>query len=374
MDKLYGEFIFAFLFSLTISLNKLFKETGNVKEEYILVAKNLGLTPKEISEQVYWKSVQPKFLKYFEKVHILLSSVLLAFEFVGDTNGIGKVLKEALADSNLTATIIIGIIIIVFILLGNPYNRILSQNIYSLGRLKMIKVKNITKLIFDELGIKQVLLKEISFDIPDGIITSIVAPENSNVSILLKIISGLENSTSGSIVNNSAKKVVYIPSLPSSFPWLNVEQNLMIGKKTGSNNSINSLINMVGLEGYEKYRPHNSSIGFRFRISLARALAQKPSLIILDNAFKFMGSEIRKEIYSIVKDINKSMKTSFLISTMDITEALSLSDNVILMKKEPDELISAKITNLPLSENWIIKNREEFLKIKNNIELFFMGK
>jgi ABC-type nitrate/sulfonate/bicarbonate transport system permease component len=118
-DKLYAEFIFAFLFSLTLSLNKLFKETGNVKEEYILVAKNLGLTPKEISGQVYWKSVQPQFLKYFEKVHILLWSILLAFEFIGNVNGLGKVFQEASADSNLTAIIIFGIIISVFILFGN---------------------------------------------------------------------------------------------------------------------------------------------------------------------------------------------------------------------------------------------------------------
>jgi len=119
MDKLYGELIFAFLFSLTLSLNKLFKETGNVKEEYILVAKNLGLTPKEISEQVYWKSVQPQFLKYFEKVHILLWSILLAYEFIGNANGLGKVFQEASADSNLTAIIIVGIIISIFILFGN---------------------------------------------------------------------------------------------------------------------------------------------------------------------------------------------------------------------------------------------------------------
>jgi ABC-type nitrate/sulfonate/bicarbonate transport system ATPase subunit len=237
--------------------------------------------------------------------------------------------------------------------------------------MKMIEVRNITKVILDELGMKQVLLKEISFDIPDGKIASIVAPEYSNESILLKIISGLEDSTSGSIVNDSAGRIVYIPSLPSSFPWLNVEQNLMIGKKTNSKISMNSFINMVGLEGYEKHRPHNSSIGFRFRISLARALSQNPSLIILDNPFKLMKPEIRQEIYSIVKDINISMKTSFLISTMDITEALSLADIVILMKKEPNELITMQIPDMPLSENWIINNPEKFLKIKNQIELFF---
>jgi len=240
--------------------------------------------------------------------------------------------------------------------------------------MKMIEVKNINKVILDELGMKQVLFQEISFDIPVGKITSIVAPEYSNESILLKIISGLENSTSGSIVNDSAGRIIYIPSLPSSFPWLNVEQNLMIGKKTNSNISTNSFINMVGLEGYEKYRPHNSSIGFRFRISLARALSQNPSLIILDNPFKLMKPEIRKEIYSIVKDINKSLKTSFLISTMDITEALSLADTLILMKKEPVELITLQIPNMPLSENWIINNPEKYLKIQNQIELSFKEK
>jgi ABC-type nitrate/sulfonate/bicarbonate transport system ATPase subunit len=240
--------------------------------------------------------------------------------------------------------------------------------------MKMIEVRKITKVILDELGIKQDLLKEISFDIPDGKITSLVAPEYSNESILLKIISGLENSTSGSIANNSEGRIVYIPALPSSFPWLNVEQNLMIGKKTNSNISMNSYINMVGLEGYEKYRPHNSSIGFRFRISLARALSQNPSLIILDNPFRLMKPEIRREIYSIVKDINKSHKTSFLISTMDITEALSLADTLILMKKEPVELITLQIPDMPLSENWIINNPEKYLKIKNQIELSFKEK
>jgi len=234
----------------------------------------------------------------------------------------------------------------------------------------MIEVRKITKVILDELGIKQDLLKEISFDIPDGKITSLVAPEYSNESILLKIISGLENSTSGSIANNSEGRIVYIPALPSSFPWLNVEQNLMIGKKTNSNISMNSYINMVGLEGYEKYRPHNSSIGFRFRISLARALSQNPSLIILDNPFRLMKPEIREEIYSIVRDINNTLKTSFLISTKDITEALSLADTLILMKKEPVELITMQIPEIPLSENWIINNPEKFLNIKNNIELF----
>ena len=118
-DKLYGEFIFAMFFCLTLSLKKLFYESGNVKEEYILVAKNLGLTSMEISKQVYWKAVEPEFLKYFEKIHILVWSILLVFEFIGNANGIGKAVREALADTNLTAIIILVIIISILVVIGN---------------------------------------------------------------------------------------------------------------------------------------------------------------------------------------------------------------------------------------------------------------
>jgi len=118
-DKLYGEFIFAVLFCLVLSLNKLFNETGNVKEEYILAARSLGLTSNEISEKVYWKSVQPEFVKYFAKLHISLWSILLVFEFIGNTNGMGKAFQEALTDSNLTAVVMFGIIVSLFIAFGN---------------------------------------------------------------------------------------------------------------------------------------------------------------------------------------------------------------------------------------------------------------
>lgn len=119
IDKSYGEFIFAFLFCLTLSLRKLFKETEKVKEEYILVAKNLGLSPSEISEKVYWRSIQPEFIKYYGKIHILLWSILIVFEFIGNTFGIGKAFQEAYTDSNLTAIMIFGLITILFVALGN---------------------------------------------------------------------------------------------------------------------------------------------------------------------------------------------------------------------------------------------------------------
>lgn len=235
----------------------------------------------------------------------------------------------------------------------------------------MIEIKNITKEYIDELGMNQTSLNNVSFNIPDGKITAVIAPECSAKSMLLKIISGLDFPTGGNIVNGSKGPVIYIPSLPSSFPWLNVEQNVMAGNKSTSNLEINLLINMVGLEGYEKYRPHNSSAGFRFRISLARALRQNPSLIILDDPFKVMEPESRKEIYQLVKRINQTFKTTFLLASYDISEAIALSDIILLMKKNSVKIVPIQIPDIPLFEkNSDSFGSEEFLKIKNQIEYF----
>jgi NitT/TauT family transport system ATP-binding protein len=234
----------------------------------------------------------------------------------------------------------------------------------------MIEVKNITKVFPDELGINRVLLNDISFIVPDEQITSIITPEFAGKSTLLKIIAGLENPTGGSIMDSSGGSKVFIPSLPSSFPWLNVGQNIMVGNKSKSNVVKSEFINLVGLEGYENYCPHNSSIGFRFRISLARALVQRPALVLLDDPFKLMKQESRKELYFLVKEINKTTKTAFLFATSNVTEALILSDRIILMKKGPLEIIQAQIPEIPVSEDWIFNDSENFRKIKNQIELF----
>lgn len=233
----------------------------------------------------------------------------------------------------------------------------------------MINIKNICKEIPDAFGKKKLLFKDISFDIPEKKITTLITPDYSDVSMLLKCIAGLEDLTSGTIINSSSGMIGYIPSLPSSFPWLNVEQNIKIGKKVIPGKNVSSSINIVGLGGYEKYHPNNTSIGFRFRISLARVLAQNPSLIILDNPYKLLKPEIRNEILNIVKEINKSYGTSFLITTNEISEALTLADNILVIKKEPAEVIIFQIPNIPFTENWINSNLAEYLKYKNTIEL-----
>jgi len=235
----------------------------------------------------------------------------------------------------------------------------------------MIEVKNISKEYADDNGFKNVILKDVSLNIPSEKITSVIAPNGSGKSLLLKIISGLEQATSGEVINSRDRKIVYIPSQPSSFPWLNVEENISLGLQKKDSSEIKSIIKFVGLEGYELFYPNNKSYGFRFRIALARSLAHNPAAILLDEPFHQMDLQTKKEILLLILEAQNTFKTTFLLATTNITEALFLSDNIYLMKKSPGEIISDLPVDLPKERNELIFDSEKFIQLRSQIEKSF---
>lgn len=235
----------------------------------------------------------------------------------------------------------------------------------------MIEIKNLSKEYSDGFGFKTILLKNISFAIPAGKISSLIAPSGSGKSTLLKIISELETPSSGEVVNPTNQKIIFIPTRPSSFPWLNVRDNILLGLEKINNEEIKRLINLVGLEGYDRYRPQNKSLGFRFRISLARSLAHSPAAILLDEPFNQMDVQTKKEIYFLIREINRTQKMTFLLATSSITEALFLSDKIYLIKKDPGEIIYGLDVDLPAERDESIIESEKFIQLETRIENSF---
>lgn len=233
----------------------------------------------------------------------------------------------------------------------------------------MIQIKEISKDYNNRAGYKINLLKKISFEIADSQIVSIIAPAGAGKSTLLKIISGLEMSDGGEIINSG--KIIFIPSEPSSFPWLNVTQNILFAVEDEKSIDLKKLIHAVGLEGYENHFPHNKSFGFRFRISLARSLAHKPSLICLDEPFNKVDETTKAEILQLVRKINQEFGTAFLLASGNISEALFLSDEIYVMKKNPGEIIAKINVELPRERRLDIFNSEKFLQQRNNLEQLF---
>ena len=201
-----------------------------------------------------------------------------------------------------------------------------------------MKFENFSKTYTDKVGYKIQLLRNISVNIDENQIVSILAPIGAGKSSLLKIIAGIEKPNEGKPEQNN-EKIIFIPSEPSSFPWFSVKENLKLVSEKITENELMGIISLVGLKGYEDHRPHNKSLGFRFRISLARVLILEPDLIVLDEPFDKMKPETKDEIYSLIIKINKEEGQRILLATTNISEAIFLSDKIYLMKKNPGEII-----------------------------------
>lgn len=202
-----------------------------------------------------------------------------------------------------------------------------------------MKFENITKTFSYKNGLNVKLLNNISFEIPSGEITSIIASAGSGKTTLLKIICGLD--TADSKTENEGG-YCFIPSKPSSFPWLNVNENILFADEGMDSVSLKNFVNVVGLEGYENHYPNNKSLGFRFRVALARALASKPKLIVLDEPFLEMDQRTKFEMLQLIVDINKEKKLTVLLATSNLSEALLVSHNILLMKKESTGILPSR--------------------------------
>ena len=211
-----------------------------------------------------------------------------------------------------------------------------------------LEVKDITKYFNGPAGSKQIIFEDLSFFISEEHnITSILAPFGAGKTTLLKILSGLDYDYKGDLLLNGGKiknKFPFIPEKPTSFPWLNVSGNIRLimnileKEERLSQIKFQEVIDLTGLTSYEDHFPCNKSYGFRFRISLARALVVSPKIILLDDPFKLMGSETKDEIFELIKKIASVKKIKFLIATSNITEAALLSDKILIINGKPGYL------------------------------------
>ncbi|MCF8241849.1 MAG: ATP-binding cassette domain-containing protein [Melioribacteraceae bacterium] len=232
----------------------------------------------------------------------------------------------------------------------------------------ILQVKDLSRIYTDEVGFKIKLFNKINFTVEQEKITSIIAPKGAGKSSLMKIISGLDHPTEGEINFKQKGNVIFIPSKPSSFPWYNVTENIKITSNEIDDTRLTEIINSVGLEGYEDHMPDNRSLGFRFRISLARALALNPVLIVLDEPFTEMDPVTKEEIYNLLLSIPSKEKTTILMATTNISEAILLSEKIYLMKKSPGEIIDSIDIEFYEEVDLKLMDSQKYVELRRTIE------
>jgi len=193
-----------------------------------------------------------------------------------------------------------------------------------------------------------VAIKNMNFAVNEKEFVSIVGPSGCGKTTLLSIIAGLLKPSSGSVFLEGEKiknkintSVGYMFQRDNLFDWLNVFQNVCLGlsiKRIKNPQNIakaKELINKYGLSGAEKLYPSQLSGGMRQRVALIRTLATNPDILLLDEPFSAVDFQTRLLVQDDIHKIIKSEQKTALLVTHDISEAVSMSDRVIILSNRP---------------------------------------
>lgn len=239
----------------------------------------------------------------------------------------------------------------------------------------MLELKNIVKK-YDGVTI----LDDVSLDIQKGEIVSILGPSGSGKTTLLNLILGITEVNSGTICFDG-EDITNVPMEKRGFnivfqdyalfPNLNAYENIVYGLRNkpgiSTNEEVNEFIHLLGLEEHLNKRIDQLSGGQKQRVALARTMVMKPRILLLDEPLSALDGVIKESIKSKIKEIAREFHLTTIIVTHDPEEALTLSDQVLIINEgkisqygKPSEIIS-KPENL-FVENFILNQ----LKIKRN--------
>lgn len=203
---------------------------------------------------------------------------------------------------------------------------------------KVLKLKNVSKKYQAKNG-EVDALSDISFDVEEGEFVSIIGPSGCGKSTLLSIIAGLESKTEGDIQIDG--NTGYMLQKDSLLEWRNIYDNVTFGleiehKKNKENEAyVMELLRKYGLYDFKDKYPTQLSGGMRQRAALIRTLAIKPNILLLDEAFSALDYQTRIMVTNDIFQILKNENITSIIVTHDISEAISMSDRVIVLSKRP---------------------------------------
>src|SRR5437588_4131709 len=221
-----------------------------------------------------------------------------------------------------------------------------------------------------------VALEPTTLTVTDNDFISILGPSGCGKSTLLRIVAGLDAPTSGRVLLDGAP--VTAPGADRGmvfqsytlFPWLTVEQNIRFGLReqglsTAEQTRIAAhYIARVGLEGFERHYPKMLSGGMQQRTALARALANDPKILLLDEPFGALDNQTRSLMQELLLGIWESDRKTVLFVTHDIDEAIFMANRVAVMTARPGRIKRELVIDLPHPRPYTLKTSPEFSAYK----------
>lgn len=232
-------------------------------------------------------------------------------------------------------------------------------------------------------------LAPIDLEVAEGAFVSLVGPSGCGKSTLLKVLADLMTPTQGQVLIDGAQpstlrkagRIGLVFQQANLMPWLTVEKNINLLKdlvvakgldasltpNRGTPQSVEQLIEVVGLKGFEKKRPHQLSGGMQQRAALARALTLDPSILLMDEPFAALDEITRDRMAFELMRIWQQYQKTVIFVTHSLAEAVFLSDQVVLMSARPGRIHKIYNIDLPRPRNEDTRLSDEFIRLVSEI-------
>jgi len=254
--------------------------------------------------------------------------------------------------------------------------------------LSVLEVENLTKMFVADKA-KILVLDNISFSVGNDEFVCLVGPSGCGKSTLLRIMAGLETANSGVILFHGQPIVQPTPKITMIFqlfgllPWKTALENVevpleVLGTEKEKRIRIaQEYLKMVGLEGFEGTYPHDLSGGMKQRVGIARALALKPEVLLMDEPFSSLDELTAKTLRELVLNIWRDPElptNTFIMVSHNVEEAAYMADRVIVMSPRPGEVIGEVKIDIPRPRTKYLREPIYFKLVDEILELLEKGK
>jgi NitT/TauT family transport system ATP-binding protein len=213
-------------------------------------------------------------------------------------------------------------------------------------------------------------LKNIDLKVDEGEFLAIVGPSGCGKSTLLRLIAGLMPPTAGHIAGVPGRGGIgFVFQDATLMPWATVFDNIWLplrlaGKsRAAAHGEIDQAIKLVGLEGFDRSYPRTLSGGMRMRVSLARALATRPRLMLLDEPFAALDEITRFRLNDDLLRLWRAQGWTVIFVTHSVFEAVYLSTRVLVMSRRPGRIVADMKIGLPQPREGALRTSPEFAAI-----------
>ncbi|MEV8611159.1 ABC transporter ATP-binding protein [Amycolatopsis sp. NPDC051373] len=233
-----------------------------------------------------------------------------------------------------------------------------------------------------------VAVNDLSFTVEAGQLACIVGPSGCGKSTLLRAIAGLLPPSSGTVSLHGDLvtgvpddlAVVFQDYSRSLFPWLTVGKNVEFPlrwtklEKAERRKRAAAALSAVGLDGVGAKFPWQLSGGMQQRVSIARALASRPALLIMDEPFASVDAQTRFELEDLLRRVQREQGTTVLLVTHDIDESVYLGDRVLVLSKSPASIVADLPVDLPAERDQITtRESPEFVTLRGEVARLLHG-